>query len=306
MRRVIMLMVCLICIGGVAEAQMPTDNSYVRQNYQNSKTAKKRALKKAQRTQRKAQKKAAKNAGKQTAETKALELSQKSGYSSNEQKSKTANAYTGGQKSKTTYNAFTEQAGNNHIGHAGSNDLNTENTLYWDAAEPYYMEGALQKEGKKVVFEKQIAVGKGVNEEQAIRGVVSVVSQIIAHTEDTKISRIDTVATNMVKAVLCEPVYFKQKKWVTDSTLIRYTFVATYKEGKVEAKATNINYSYESGSTIVFDYPAEEWITDEYALSKDKKALAKNAGRFRVKTIDYFRDLYGKLADILAGETKDE
>lgn len=273
-----MLMVCLLCIGIASEAQMPTDNSYLKRNYENSKTAKKRALKKAQRQQRKAANKTA-------------------DYNKTSQSSQ--NAATTQSNAVRSNNNAAVKMGNAAAVKKNMAGISVDDvTPRWDnAQEPYYMEGALVKEGKKVVFEKKINA-KG-NEEMTMKGVMSVIGEVIAHTEDTKISKIDSYSNDYVKATLCEPIYFKQKKWVTDSTLIRYSIEAKYDNGKLNVKATDINYSYESGSTIVFDYPAEEWITDEYALSKDKSKLTKNAGKFRVKTIDYFIDLFAKIEDII-------
>ena len=281
-----MLMVCLLCIGIASEAQMPTDNSYLKRNYENSKTAKKRALKKAQRQQRKAAKKTAKSANKTADYNKASQSSQ--------------NAATAQSNAVRSNNNAAVKMGNAAAVKKNMAGISVDDvTPRWDnAQEPYYMEGALVKEGKKVVFEKEINA-KG-NEEMTMKGVMSVIGEVIAHTEDTEISKIDSYSNDYVKATLCEPIYFKQKKWVTDSTLIRYSLEAKYDNGKLNVKAIDINYSYESGPTIVFDYPAEEWITDEYALSKDKSKLTKNAGKFRVKTIDYFIDLFAKIEDIIS------
>lgn len=268
MKRIIIMIVCLLGFGIVSNAQMPTDNSYLRKNYEQSKTYKKRAAKKAARKARKGKTKTISNAGTNTG---------------------TAGAQKGISQNIQSQSP-TPPAATNIT--ANGNDNNR-----WDSQEPYYLAGALTTDQKdKVVFDKQITLTSGITQERAMQAVMSVVGEVIAHTEDTKISRIDSADNHSVKAVLCEPIYFKQKKWVTDSTLIRYTFEASVKDGALMMHAYKINYSYESGSALVFDYPAEEWITDEYALTKDKKATTKNAGKFRVKTIDYFRDFYARVA----------
>jgi colicin import membrane protein len=48
---------------------------------------------------------------------------------------------------------------------------------------------------------------------------------------------------------------------------------------------TRINYLYEEERTPE-TYKAEEWITDEYGLTKKKNKLARVSGKFRRKTID--------------------
>ena len=44
---------------------------------------------------------------------------------------------------------------------------------------------------------------------------------------------------------------------------------------------------------------AEEWITDEYGLKKNKDKLSRVSGKFRRKTIDRKDYLFGKMAALL-------
>lgn len=234
-----------------ASAQMPTDNSYVRRNYENSKTAKKAALRKAKRAERKAGKKSA------------------------------------GTSAQTSPKIQSTNAVPTGVAPTASNTDDESN----------YLEGAILTDGNdKVVFRHVFTGINSQNADMARQVVISVLSQIIAHTEYTGISSfVQTDSPDIIKATLCEPIYFKQKKWVVDSTLIRYNIEAQITDDKMTVNATDINYSYESGPQVVFDYPAEEWITDEYALTANKQKLAKVAGKFRVKTIDYFRNLFSTI-----------
>ena len=45
-------------------------------------------------------------------------------------------------------------------------------------------------------------------------------------------------------------------------------------------------------------YNAEEWITDEYGLKKNKDKLSRVSGKFRRKTIDRKDYLFNKMANL--------
>ena len=60
----------------------------------------------------------------------------------------------------------------------------------------------------------------------------------------------------------------------------------------------HIHYLYEEERDPQ-QYKAEEWITDEYALRKNKQKLARISGKFRRKTIDRKDFIFNKLNSLL-------
>lgn len=240
MKKLLSLLILFFVSITVANAQMNTDNSYLRKNYMQSKTAKKAAAKKAA-------KKAVKDA----------------------RAAKSANSKTAKQK----------------------------NTAASASALPnsMYLEGAINTTDDGVVYFEKTFTSKTKNKQQLYDYLKSVANSKIEQNKALDISRILSESGDTLVATICEPIYFKRKKWESDSTLIKYQYLATVTENTATVRAWFISYCYEQDSDFGFNYKAEEWITDDYALSKDKLSLLKLPGKFRIKTIDYINDLFKEI-----------
>lgn len=246
MKHTIILMLALLTGANIAMAQMGTDNSYLRENYRNSKTAKKAEAKKAA-TQARKQERA-----KQTYYVKAKDGS-----------------ITTKDKAAETNTALTAP--------------------YLAGAVPTTTEGI-------VCFERTIPLGSKTSAE-ALSILKNEAQEIIDSPASAKeISRIIQESTDTVIATICEPIYFKKAKWETDSALVRYQYMATVNQQAATVRIWLISYSYEE---IGFGYKAEEWITDKAALTKDKLALRKANGKFRIKTVDYANALFARIEELL-------
>jgi len=77
-----------------------------------------------------------------------------------------------------------------------------------------------------------------------------------------------------------------------------YNIIADCQDGKANVTLTRIYYYYDEERNPQ-TLKAEEWITDEYGLKKDKKKLSRVSGKFRKKTIDRKDYLFNKFAELL-------
>lgn len=245
----------------VAEAQMTTDNSYLRENYRNSKTAKKAAEKKANKAKLKAIRDAEKKS-KQADKAKMKELKEKYKAEANAQP-------TSSQAQKLT--------------------AQLKDSAYLAGALPVTQDGV-------VCFDHTFDLN-GLTKEKAYSVFKEYANEIINKSKNLELSRIISESNDTLVASICEPLYFKRKKWEADSTIIKYRYEATVKEQTATVRIWFISYCYEQSESAGFNYRAEEWITDKYALSKDGLTLLKLPGKFRRKTIDYVNEVFALLED---------
>lgn len=231
----ILLLTCFV----VANAQMNTDNSYLRKNYSESKTAKKAA-------ERKARKKAIKE------------------------------ARAAKKQRQTTESKNTE-----------TKIISLSDSLYLKGAVPTTADGV-------VCFEHKFAPGNK-SSQQIFSILKDFATKKIEETKELDISRILSESSDTLIATICEPIYFKKKKWEADSTLIQYQYFVTKSNNDINLRIWFISYCYEQDRAFGFNYKAEEWITDKYALAKDGLSLLKLPGKFRKKTIDYINQTFKDL-----------
>lgn len=95
-----------------------------------------------------------------------------------------------------------------------------------------------------------------------------------------------------------EWLVFKRKALVLDRTRFMYTLLAECEDGKATVTMRRIYYFYDEERNPQ-TLKAEEWITDEYGLKKNKQSLSRVSGKFRRKTIDRKDYLFKKMSDIL-------
>lgn len=94
-----------------------------------------------------------------------------------------------------------------------------------------------------------------------------------------------------------EWLIFKKKAWNLDETKFFYQIICNCSDGKMDVTLSRINYLYDE-EREPFAYKAEEWINDEYGLTKKKDKLARVSGKFRMKTIDRKDYIFGQLENL--------
>ena len=162
-----------------------------------------------------------------------------------------------------------------------------------------YLEGAVTTVDGKVVFSAILdAPDKSADE------IYSILRKYMLRMTKEK-NQFDTSCLSMqdsVNHVLAgsyqEWLVFKSSGLSLDRTRLKYTMIAKCSDGKAEVTISRISYLYEEERNPQ-KYTAEEWITDENALRKNKQKLLPISGKFRRKTVDRKNYLFNKMQTLL-------
>lgn len=169
-----------------------------------------------------------------------------------------------------------------------------------------YLAGAVPTENGVVTFRKSFSV-PGKSTEEIFQSISQYVSEeIVAKAVPGLRTRIisDGKADRQIVARAEEFMVFKKKALNFDRTRFRYQISATVNGNKVELVLNQISYYYnedqkgENGTP----YKAEEWITDENALTKKGNKLYPYSGKFRIKTVDRVEAIFEGAMDAFEKE----
>lgn len=169
--------------------------------------------------------------------------------------------------------------------------------------DPKYLAGAIQlnAEGKvEFVLDTQ-ASGKSADEIYNI--VFQYMSKLIKNEQNIN-SRIALVNRNnkneqIIACIMDEWFVFNQSFISLDRSETKYQLVATISDNHLHLSMTRIVFNYEEGRSTGFKEPAENVITDKYALTKKKNDLAKIYGKFRRRTIDRKDQIFNNLTKLV-------
>ena len=169
--------------------------------------------------------------------------------------------------------------------------------------DPKYLAGAIQlnAEGKvEFVLDTQ-ASGKSADEIYNI--VFQYMSKLIKNEQNIN-SRIALVNRNnkneqIIACIMDEWFVFNQSFISLDRSETKYQLVATISDNHLHLSMTRIVFNYEEGRSTGFKGPAENVITDKYALTKKKNDLAKIYGKFRRGTIDRKDQIFNDLTKLV-------
>ena len=169
--------------------------------------------------------------------------------------------------------------------------------------DPKYLAGAIQlnAEGKvEFVLDTQ-ASGKIADEIYNI--VFQYMSKLIKNEQNIN-SRIALVNRNnkneqIIACIMDEWFVFNQSFISLDRSETKYQLVATISDNNLHLSMTRIVFNYEEGRSTGFKEPAENVITDKYALTKKKNDLAKIYGKFRRGTIDRKDQIFNDLTKLV-------
>lgn len=169
--------------------------------------------------------------------------------------------------------------------------------------DPKFLAGAIQlnAEGKvEFVLDTQ-ASGKSADEIYNI--VFQYMSKLIKNEQNIN-SRIALVNRNnkneqIIACIMDEWFVFNQSFISLDRSETKYQLVATISDNHLHLSMTRIVFNYEEGRSTGFKEPAENVITDKYALTKKKNDLAKIYGKFRRGTIDRKDQIFNDLTKLV-------
>ena len=162
-----------------------------------------------------------------------------------------------------------------------------------------YLVGAVPVVDGKVVFQTTIdAPGKSADQiADILRSYLTKMTKEPGQFEQSRIV-IDDSVNHEIVGTYQEWLVFKSTALVLDRTRLMYNIIAKCDNGKADISMTRIYYLYEEErdpQTV----KAEEWITDEEGLTKNKKKLSRVSGKFRRKTIDRKDYLFNKFTQLL-------
>ena len=158
-----------------------------------------------------------------------------------------------------------------------------------DKNDPKYLAGAVPLKNGSVIFDKTYKVS-GKSKSELFRDLKAYAETLVKGENSLQQSRIveDDSVQGLLALRMEETLYFRKTAWVTHSTRLFYELIFTVGDGQFTVEMRRIHYLYDEGSRgdEPYSFTAEEWITDEEALSKDGKKLLRVPGRFRRFTID--------------------
>ena len=149
-----------------------------------------------------------------------------------------------------------------------------------------YLAGAVPVVNGKVCFTTTISA-PGKSSRQIYDIMLAQLTELVQEEgqyENSRISLQDTTTMQLV-AGLQEQLVFKRQPLSFDYTRLMYTLMVECSDGEAKVTMTRIHYLYEEEREPQ-NLIAEEWITDQYGLTKKGTKLARISGKFRRKTID--------------------
>ena len=167
-------------------------------------------------------------------------------------------------------------------------------------ADAKYMEGAIttNAEGKVEFTLDTDANGKSADE---IYNIVYQYMSELTQGENNIKSRMALVNKDqhIIANTMDEWLVFSNSFISLDRTEFKYNLVASIKDNHLTLTLERLYYIYEEDRNTGFKAPAEEVITDKYALNKKKTNLAKIFGKFRRLTIDRKDQIFNDLTALV-------
>ncbi|MCI1246621.1 MAG: DUF4468 domain-containing protein [Prevotella sp.] len=154
--------------------------------------------------------------------------------------------------------------------------------------DPKYLSGAVPTDKKgKVVFTLDENI-PGRSKKEIYDSVYQYLNQLTKGKDELEGSRVALVSNSkgIIAATVREWMVFRNTFISLDRTKFLYTIIAKCSDNHLHMTLSRISYSYEEGRPGGFNAPAEEIISDKYALTKKKNDLARMYGKFRKGTID--------------------
>ena len=162
-----------------------------------------------------------------------------------------------------------------------------------------YLVGAVPVVDGKVTFTTTISA-PGKSKSQIYDIVLAQLTELAKAKEQYENSRIALQDTTkwLVAGNYQEQLVFKRQALSFDYTRMMYTLMVECSDGEAKVTMTRVHYLYEEEREPQ-NLAAEEWITDQYGLTKKKDKLARLSGKFRRKTIDRKDYLFEMLTNAL-------
>lgn len=161
-----------------------------------------------------------------------------------------------------------------------------------------YLKGAVPMIDGKVVFTLDKDY-ENCDAQKIYDNVYDILYKMTNEENQFEQSQITLVNKNehIIVARFKEWMVFQKNAFVYDRAVFNYTVIARCSNNHVNITISHINYIYETDDNGEGGYsmPAEKCISDEFALTKNKKKLSKYYGKFRRMTIERKDEIFNNI-----------
>lgn len=158
-------------------------------------------------------------------------------------------------------------------------------TLLWGQEDKKYLAGAVPEVNGKVIFSKEVSV-PSLSKDQIFDCMLSWAESKFKD-ENNRVVYSDKEKGD-IAAIGEAYLVFQSTALSLDRSLMNYRITIECENHLCRIIMSSIRYEYNvSYQKEPEKYAAENWITDQYALNKNKKKLNRGYGKFRKKTIDF-------------------
>lgn len=165
-----------------------------------------------------------------------------------------------------------------------------------------YLAGAVPEVDGKVLFSRTITVNKPITDDRLFELMDKWVSNEYS-VQDGSRQRI-LLSNKEDKSIAAQgdmTLVFKRSALSLDQSNMLYQLILQINGGKCEAAVRSIKYEYNDAGKKISTFPAEEMITDKYALNKKGDKLNNYYNKFRIYTVDSINALFNKIDVYLNG-----
>ena len=165
-----------------------------------------------------------------------------------------------------------------------------------------YLSGAVPEVDGKVLFSRTITVNKPITDDRLFELMDKWVSNEYS-VQDGSRQRI-LLSNKEDKSIAAQgdmTLVFKRSALSLDQSNMLYQLILQINGGKCEAVVRSIKYEYNDAGKKISTFPAEEMITDKYALNKKGDTLNNYYNKFRIYTVDSINALFNKIDVYLNG-----
>ena len=157
--------------------------------------------------------------------------------------------------------------------------------------DPKYLANAIPVVDGKVVFTAGIEA-KGKTAQQVYDIVAAELEKMAKESNQFKESQVAVINAQEKK------IGGRFREWL----IFNYSIICDCSDGHLHMTISRISYEYETDRTdtgIGQEMTAEQCITDEYGLTRNKQKLSRYYGKFRKKTIDRKDNIFAAFAAAL-------
>lgn len=165
-----------------------------------------------------------------------------------------------------------------------------------------YLAGAVPEIDGKILFSSTITVNKPITDDRLFELMDKWVSNEYS-VQDGSRQRI-LLSNKEDKSIAAQgdmTLVFKRSALSLDQSNMLYQLILQINGGKCEAVVRSIKYEYNDAGKKISTFPAEEMITDKYALNKKGDKLNNYYNKFRIYTVDSINALFNKIDVYLNG-----